>query len=433
VVAIALWAEPLAAALGVSAVERALRVALPVTVALQWALHARHLGRPSGITGLAGRGGVLVAAAVAIVSACALALGQPGLLAGLLTVTWTGGTILIARGWALAYCVAVLAAVPILLAGAPVLTVVAAVAAATVLGVAWALRTAASGTSAPGRWSRTLGVGLTGGGVGLLLVADPSVSWAGGAAAALALLPSAAGALWAGRYLWKLAGAFPQALAGLPACAAQPHSAPRGGRPGPPRPSTGPDGARRGRDRGAGRRWRLVTRGRARGAGRWWRRGRDGGARVRRLVTRRRRHDGGAGQRPRLATRWFHGGAAARSPLATALVALARYVTLTAAGSAAVLMLIPAGGRPGVLAAFGVVALATLLVGLLESLGRPSLAGLGVACGLAGEALVRLLGSPFAGAAMLAGGTLALLVLVPGVLALLVRPARTLATTLWIT
>ena len=37
----------------------------------------------------------------------ALALGQPGLLAGLLTVTWTGGTILIRRGWALAYCVPV--------------------------------------------------------------------------------------------------------------------------------------------------------------------------------------------------------------------------------------------------------------------------------------------------------------------------------------
>ena len=82
---------------------------------------------------------------------------------------------------------------------------------------------------------------------------------------------------------------------------------------------------------------------------------------------------------------------------------------------------------------FGVVALATLLVGLLESLGRPSLAGLGVACGLAGEVLVRLLGSPFAGAALLAGGTLAVLVLVPAALALLARPARTLATTLWIT
>ena len=84
------------------------------------------------------------------------------------------------------------------------------------------------------------------------------------------------------------------------------------------------------------------------------------------------------------------------------------------------------------LAGFGVVALATLLVGLLESLGRPSLATFGVAAGLAGELLVRRSGAPFGGAALLAGGVLALLVLVPGVLMLLARPARTLATALWI-
>ena len=82
------------------------------------------------------------------------------------------------------------------------------------------------------------------------------------------------------------------------------------------------------------------------------------------------------------------------------------------------------------LAAFGAVALATLLVGLLESLGRPSLAALGVAAGLAGRAARPARpGLPFPGAAMLAGGALALLVLVPGVLVLLARPARTLATT----
>jgi hypothetical protein len=214
--------------------------------------------------------------------------------------------------------------------------------------------------------------------VGLLLVADPSVSWATGAAAALALLPSATGALWAGRYLWKLAGAFPHALAGQPACAAQVHPAPRGGQPslGMPR----------------------------RGASTW-------------LPAARRERDGGGGL---------------RSPLATVLVALARYVALTALGSAVLLALAPLGEGVGVLAAFGAVALATLLVGLLESLGRPSVAALGVAAGLAGLVLVRLVGLPFPGAAMLAGGTLALAVLVPGVLILLVRPARTLATSLWI-
>jgi hypothetical protein len=371
VIAIALWAEPLSVALGVDAVERALRVALPVTMALQWALHTRHLGRPSGLTGLAGRGGALAAAAVALVGAMALGAGQAGLLAGLLTVTWTGGTILIRRGWAAAYCVTVLAATPVLLAGAPVLMVIAAVAWSTALGAAWALWTTATGTPAPGRWSRTLGAGLSGGGVGLLLVIDPSISWAGGTAAALALLPSAVAALWAGRHLWKLAGALPHALAGLPACAAQ-HPAPRGGRPGP-------------------------GRGEARGC---------------------------AGP--------LGSGADAHAPLRVVLAALARYLALAALGSAVLLLLAPGGGRAGVLTAFGAVALATLLVGLLDSLGRPWLAGLGVVAALAGAVLVRQLGAPFAGAAMLAGGALALSVLLPGVLVLLARPARTLATSLWI-
>ena len=114
-------------------------------------------------------------------------------------------------------------------------------------------------------------------------------------------------------------------------------------------------------------------------------------------------------------------------------MALARFAALTAAGSAVLLAVAPAAGRAGVLAAFGVVALATLLVGLLESLGRPSLAALGVAAGLAAETLVRLAGAPFAGRRAAGRRALARLVLVPAALVLLARPARTLATTLWIT
>jgi hypothetical protein len=46
---------------------------------------------------------------------------------------------------------------------------------------------------------------------------------------------------------------------------------------------------------------------------------------------------------------------------------------------------------------------------------------------------VRLTDAPFAGAALLAGGALAVLVLLPAALVVLADPARTLATTLWIT
>jgi hypothetical protein len=354
VAAIALWAEPLAGELGVDAVKRALGLALPLALALQWALVTRHLGRPSGLAGLVARRAALALTAALLVAVPASLLGDPGALAGLLTVTWTGGSILIRRGWAAGYCAVVAAATPAMLVGAAALDLVAAVAAITVAAATWGLTTAGAGSAAiPGRWSRTLGAGLIGAGIGVVLVGDPSVSWSGGAAPALALLPSAAGALWAGQHLWKLADAFPRALAGVPACEA----------PAKPTP------------------------------------------------------------------RW-------PAPFTTLLAAVWRLAALTAAGSAALLALTPwhgAGASIGVLTGFGIVALATLLVGLLVSLGRPSFAAAGVVGAVAAEMVVRLGAAPFAGAALLAGGTVAVLVLLPAALALLARPARTLATTLWIT
>jgi hypothetical protein len=122
--------------------------------------------------------------------------------------------------------------------------------------------------------------------------------------------------------------------------------------------------------------------------------------------------------------------------LTTLLAAVWRLGALTAVGSAALLALTPwlgAGASVGVLAGFGIVALATLLMGLLVSLGRPSVAAAGVAGAVAAELVARQGDAPFPGAALLAGGTLAVLVLLPAALALLARPARTLATTLWIT
>jgi hypothetical protein len=83
-----------------------------------------------------------------------------------------------------------------------------------------------------------------------------------------------------------------------------------------------------------------------------------------------------------------------------------------------------------VLAGFGVVAVAMLLAGLIDSLGRPSLGAAGVAGGGAGA----LHAQPrFPGAGLLSGGAIAVALLAPAALVLLARPARTLATTLWIT
>ncbi|MDA0168026.1 hypothetical protein OJ998_02925 [Solirubrobacter taibaiensis] len=195
----------------------------------------------------------------------------------------------------------------------------------------------------PGRWTRTAGAGLTGVGIGVLLVGDPSVGWAGGPAAALALLPSAVGGLWAGHALWGLTDAFPRALSGVPAC----------------------DGP----------------------------------------------------------------GPSVRRPVAVLAGAIARLALATVVGSVAVVLVAPGTGT-GVLAGFGVVALAGVLVALLESLGRPAWSTLAIAAGVAAELAVP---APFAGAALVAGGTVAVLLMAPAALVLLARPARTLATALWIT
>ena len=345
VVAIALWAAPLAAALGVAVVERALVLALPLTLALQAALLARHLGRPSGLAGLARRRAALAVAAVALVAAPAALLGAAGALAGVLTVTWTSGSILVRRGWGVAYAAVVTAAAPAIVLGAT--SVAVAVAAVTSCAALWALRRARREDDAavvPGRWSRTVGAAATGAGVGVILVGDPTIGWSAGTVPALALLPSALGGLWASFYLWRLAHVFPRVLSGVP-----------------------------------------------------------------------------AGSRP-----------SSREPVLALIGAVGRLVAVAAAGSAMLLWL--GTGGAGVLAGFGAVALAGLLVGLIESLGRPGLAALGVACGAAGVLIARLdEAPPFAGAALVTGGAAALVVLLPAAVLLLSRPARTLATALWIT
>ena len=85
------------------------------------------------------------------------------------------------------------------------------------------------------------------------------------------------------------------------------------------------------------------------------------------------------------------------------------------------------------LVGFGLLALATLLVSLMEVLGRGSWALLSVFAGLAAEALVALEGTaPFPGAGLVAGSGLVVFLLLPAAIALVSHPARTLATALWI-
>ena len=82
---------------------------------------------------------------------------------------------------------------------------------------------------------------------------------------------------------------------------------------------------------------------------------------------------------------------------------------------------------------FGLIALATLLVSLLEAVGRGRWALAAVGLAIAAEVAIGLADwTPFAAAALTVGGAVAVLVALPAAIALLSRPARTLATSLWI-
>jgi hypothetical protein len=354
VVAIACWASPLSSSMGVMAVEHGLALALPLTLALQRILGSRFLDRPQGIAQLALHRGLLLAGAAAVLAIPTLALGAGGTLAGLLTISWTGGTILIHRRWPAVYVLIVLVATAAMVAGAAALAVVAIAAAATAVAVALALAPSASPPTrrSLGRGEPVAVAGAIGVGLGLVLVLDRSVSWTDGALPALALVPSTVAALLAGHHLRHLEGAIPRALSGVAATGAE-----------------------------AGRLGRAPTR--------------------------------------------------------VLLGALVWLLALSAALSAVLLWLSPwlgeSGRAVGVMVGFALVALASMVVGLLESLGRGRWALVAVACGASAEALIAV-GDlhPFPGAGLVAGGGVTVVLVLPVVAALLRRPASTLATALWI-
>jgi hypothetical protein len=353
VVAIACWAVPLASSLGAGLVQRALIVALPVTLALQWGLRSRYLGRPDGLAHLGQRPYLLSLAAVATVALPLALMGLAGAVAGLMTLTWTGGTILIRRRWAPGYLGVIIVATAAMLGGMSPPAVLGVTAAITTLGVLAAVRAPTAGSlHPPGRWGRALSAGAIGVGLGGMLVADRHVNWSGGAVTAIALLPSTVASFWGGYHLWRFQREIPRVLSGVAL--------------------------------------------------------RDA-------------------QAPRLA--W--------GPLRILLGAVVRLVSLATVLSAAVVAgTASAGGDTvgiGVLIGFGLIALATLLVSLLESVGRARWALIAVGLAIAAEAAIGLSHwTPFSAAGLMVGGGVAVFVALPAAIALLTRPASTLATSLWI-
>ncbi|MBB4663962.1 hypothetical protein [Conexibacter arvalis] len=216
ILAIAAWAGPLSAAIGDPAFELALRIALPVTLALQWAIRSRYLSRRAGLVCLKEDWFAFVLA-VTVVEACVIAVPTAGPVAAMLVGVWAGGTLLTRRGWGPAYAALLIAATIGLICGLPAIGSLAVLTAATVATGAAAVATAPGFALAPpGRVGRALAAGLIGALLGMLLISDPTLGWGiHGAFPALALVPSVVGSFWGGYHLWRFHDEVPRGLRGV--------------------------------------------------------------------------------------------------------------------------------------------------------------------------------------------------------------------------
>jgi hypothetical protein len=354
ILAVASWAGPLSDQVGTAVLEQAIVIALPLTLALQWAIRSRYLSRRSGLACLAHDRLALCAIVLLGIEGPLMLLRPYGPLAGMFVAIWVGGTVLARRGWALPYGLLLVGAVIGLefqLPAYPLLEILTAI--VLVAGVV-AVRTGETGSNEPaGRVGRALWAGAIGAALGGLLVGDPSLGWGvHGAFPALALLPSVLGSFWGGYHLWKFYDAVPRGLQGVTLTQAN------------------------GRDR--------------RGAA-----------------------------------------------MGIFLGALVRLVGMTIVLSAVVLFIAQwtsGTNRLSLFVGFGCVALVTLLVSVLESLAYARWALFAAVASIATELIVSNVVLPHTvpGAALIAGTLVGILLTLPPLLLLLVRPGRVLATSLWI-
>ncbi|HET6449555.1 MAG TPA: hypothetical protein VFG31_10645 [Conexibacter sp.] len=217
IVAVAAWAGPLSRQVGASTLEHALRLALPVTLALQWTLRSRYLGRAGGVRQLAEARLAVLLATIGLGGALVL-IPRAGPLVALFVLIWVGGAVMARRGWGLVYAALVAGEGVALGARAPAHLSLALLAgivtAACVLAVVTSHGPVEQG---PGRLSRALAAGAIGALLGVLLVGDDSLGWGvHGAFPGLALAPSVIGSLWGGYHLWQFHAAVPRGLRGMP-------------------------------------------------------------------------------------------------------------------------------------------------------------------------------------------------------------------------
>lgn len=209
------WVAPLTAALGGTATADAWKIALPISLSLQWLLRRRHLNGPGGVARLRGDHPVVITAALAYVLVTpALAISPATFLPAALVLTWVGGLLIVVRGWGIPYALALVAATLALNLGVPVVVDIIIVVDLTGILLAAAVLTTPRTSARPTPWRRALPAGVVGGLTALLIVMDPSVDWSSTQPfPVIALVPSLLASIWAGRHLNRIWTVLLRALA----------------------------------------------------------------------------------------------------------------------------------------------------------------------------------------------------------------------------
>jgi len=218
ILSVAAWASPISRQLGPDVLSDAIRVALPIAVALQWGLRSRYLSRPEGLECLRRDGMSVLLWCLAVAVLPLLLFHGWGPVAAMMVPVWVGGTVITMRGWGLLYASVLVVGTLAMEHAVNPYIVLGSLAGITLLICLAAVRTVSARTDLrAGSMRRAILAGLIGGFIGVLLVADPSLGWGvHGRHPAIALLPSAIGSFWGGYYLWNFYDAVPRGLRGVP-------------------------------------------------------------------------------------------------------------------------------------------------------------------------------------------------------------------------
>jgi hypothetical protein len=218
ILSVAAWATPIRRQLGPGVLSHAIRFALPIAIALQWTLRSRYLSRRFGLSSLARDGWACCGLLLALIEVPLALIPSWGPMAAMLVPVWVGGTVLTRRGWGLMYAAVLVLTTIALDNGLAAYVVLGALTAITLLLCLAAVATRRQATDErPGTLRRAMSAALLGAGIGILLVADPTLGWGvHGIHPAIALLPSVVGSIWGGYYMWNFYDEIPRGLRGVP-------------------------------------------------------------------------------------------------------------------------------------------------------------------------------------------------------------------------